>query len=118
MSWVRERRVPLCREREAMLKKRARRMRNVRRKRVRVKRARVTSRWVWSWAERRELNGAGLAVVGRPISGSGTKGGQSGWREAWAKSSLRRGRQVEAQVKVEVDRVSLCTSLSIYHIHT
>ena len=68
MSWVRERRVPWCRERVAMLKKRARRMRNVRRKRVRVKRARVTSRWVWSWAGRRELNGAGLSVVvGRPI---------------------------------------------------
>jgi hypothetical protein len=70
------------------------------------------------WAKRVERRRAVSRGEAYPISGSGTKGGQSGWREAWAKSSFRRGRQVEAQVKVEVDRVSLCTSLSIYHIPT
>jgi hypothetical protein len=64
MSWVRERRVPWCRERVAMLKKRARRMRNVRRKRVRVKRARVTSRWVWSWLGEESLTAQGCQSWG------------------------------------------------------
>ena len=69
--------------------------------------------WAKRVERRRAVSSRGEAY---PNSGSGTKGGQSGWREAWAKSSLRRGRQVEAQVKVEVDRVSLCTSLSITYL--